>query len=197
MATLIRGATVVTVDDRRTVHAPGAVLVDGDRIADVGPDAEVAGRAPGADAIIDGAGKIVLPGFVSAHNHLGYAAFRGRAEDVGAAPTPSPISGPDVAPPTAEVAPPAAEVVPPAAALAPPGDAFASDGGFRVGEQHDLVAPLPEPIDEGPLPGTHFHDGRSFLLGRRFCRGLGSACLRSRGRRCCRRLSSRWWASRA
>jgi cytosine/adenosine deaminase-related metal-dependent hydrolase len=29
----------------------------------------------------------VLPGFVSAHNHVGYAVFRGRAEDVGHAPT--------------------------------------------------------------------------------------------------------------
>ena len=29
----------------------------------------------------------MLPGFVSAHNHLGYTVFRGRAEDIGHAPT--------------------------------------------------------------------------------------------------------------
>ena len=87
MTLLIRDAAVVTMDAAKTVHAPGAVLVDGDRIADVGPSEEVAKRAPDGCEVMEAAGRVALPGFVSAHNHLGYTVFRGRAEDVGHSPT--------------------------------------------------------------------------------------------------------------
>lgn len=83
MTTLIRHATVVTVDGNFTTHSPGAVVVENGIIADVGPDAEVATRCREPQTVIDATGKVVLPGFVSAHNHLGYAVFRGRAEDIG------------------------------------------------------------------------------------------------------------------
>ena len=80
MKTLIRDATVVTVDGAGSIFSPGAVLIDGSCIEAVGPSDELVDRAGAQDTIIDGRGKIVLPGFVSAHNHLGYAVFRGRAE---------------------------------------------------------------------------------------------------------------------
>ena len=83
MTILIRNATVVTMDGDGTVHSPGAVLIDGPCIAAVGPDDEVGQRAPEDCEIIEGSGRIVLPGFVSSHNHLGYIVFRGRAEDIG------------------------------------------------------------------------------------------------------------------
>lgn len=86
MRTLIKNATVVTLDPKRTIHANGAVVVEGQRILAVGPSAELAQRHANADTVLDAAGKLVLPGFVSAHNHLGYAVFRGRAEDVGYSP---------------------------------------------------------------------------------------------------------------
>jgi cytosine/adenosine deaminase-related metal-dependent hydrolase len=87
MITCITDATVLSVDEDFTIHAPGAVVVDGERIVDVGDSAQVRARWPQPDAILDAHGKVVLPGFVSAHNHVGYALFRGRAEDVGHAPT--------------------------------------------------------------------------------------------------------------
>ena len=87
MTLLIRNATVITMNADGAIHTPGAVLVDGTRIAEVGPSEEVAARAPSGCEIIDAPGRIVLPGFVSAHNHLGYTVFRGRAEDVGHSPT--------------------------------------------------------------------------------------------------------------
>jgi len=87
MITCIEGGTVLTVDAAFARHAPGAVVVEGNRIADVGPQAQVLERWPRVDETIDARGKVVLPGFVSAHNHVGYALFRGRAEDVGHAPT--------------------------------------------------------------------------------------------------------------
>ncbi len=54
-----------------------------DRITDIGSSADVAARNPDVETLVDGRGKVVMPGFVSAHNHLGYSVFRGRAEDIG------------------------------------------------------------------------------------------------------------------
>jgi cytosine/adenosine deaminase-related metal-dependent hydrolase len=83
MSFLIRDATVITVDGQRRVFDPGAVYVEEARITDVGPSAEVVRRHPGAARVIDGHRKVVLPGFVSTHTHVGYTLFRGRAEDAG------------------------------------------------------------------------------------------------------------------
>ncbi len=85
MTLLIRDATIITVDAARRVLAPGAVYVDGTRIADVGPSEEVVRRHPQADRVVDGRMMVVLPGFVSTHTHVGYTLFRGRAEDAGLA----------------------------------------------------------------------------------------------------------------
>src|SRR5262249_16531007 len=88
MSMLIKDATVLTVDGARTIHRPGAVYVEGDRIIDVGPSEVVARRHPSAKRVIDGRGKVVAPGFVNIHSHVGYTIFRGRSEDAGfAAPT--------------------------------------------------------------------------------------------------------------
>ena len=87
MTLLIRDATLITMNEAGSIHDPGAVLVDGTRIVEVGPSDEVAARAPAGCETIDARGRIVLPGFVSAHNHLGYTVFRGRAEDVGYSPS--------------------------------------------------------------------------------------------------------------
>ena len=82
MRTLIRNAIVIACDGAGSVFRRGAVLVDGDRIADVGPSDDVEGRVGQVDRTIDGVGrKVVAPGFVSLHNHVGYTLFRGRAED--------------------------------------------------------------------------------------------------------------------
>lgn len=83
MRTLIHDATVIPIEPRGKVWQSGSVLIENGRIIDVGPGAEVQKRATAVDRFIDARGKIVLPGFVSAHNHLGYAVFRGRAEDFG------------------------------------------------------------------------------------------------------------------
>lgn len=87
MMTLIENATILTVDPVRTIYTQGSVVVENHRITDVGEAADVGARCGNPDQVIDGRGKVLLPGFVSAHNHVGYAVFRGRAEDVGYAPT--------------------------------------------------------------------------------------------------------------
>src|SRR5580692_7200247 len=69
--TLIKNGTVVTMNDAGDVHFGGSVLLDGDRIADVGPADEVAARhaTDGQVTVIDAANKAVLPGLVDLHYH--------------------------------------------------------------------------------------------------------------------------------
>src|SRR6201991_4094544 len=64
---LIKNADyVVTVDSTRRMIRDGAVAIDGDRIAFVGKSADVpSGFAP--DEIIDGKGKLVMPGLIDTH----------------------------------------------------------------------------------------------------------------------------------
>jgi predicted amidohydrolase YtcJ len=61
---LLRNARVYTVDDARPWAE--AVAIAGDRIVWVGSDRD----APPAAEVIDAGGRLVLPGFVDAHNHV-------------------------------------------------------------------------------------------------------------------------------
>ena len=74
--TLIRSATVLTVDDRLGAIANGDVLVEGERIAAVGRDI----AADDAE-IVDGRGRIVIPGLINAHMHTWQTALRGFASN--------------------------------------------------------------------------------------------------------------------
>jgi predicted amidohydrolase YtcJ len=65
---LIRNARVYTVDAERPWVE--AVAVRDGRIAAVGDDAEAVSAAPRRAQEIDAAGRLVLPGFVDAHNHV-------------------------------------------------------------------------------------------------------------------------------
>lgn len=76
MSTLIRNATIVTMNDRLDV-VEGAIVVRDGRIAHVG--AEQSGRH---DTIIDARGAYVLPGFIQTHIHLCQTLFRGSADDM-------------------------------------------------------------------------------------------------------------------
>jgi len=87
MTLLINHATVITVDPDRRVLTDCSIVIANDKITDLGSSHELENLYQDATTVIDAAGKVVLPGFVSAHNHVGYAVFRGRAEDVGYAPT--------------------------------------------------------------------------------------------------------------
>jgi 5-methylthioadenosine/S-adenosylhomocysteine deaminase len=67
---IIRNGTVITMNDADDVHFDGTVVIDGNRIVDVGPAAEVAQRQREEGAtIIDAGGKAVMPGMVDLHYH--------------------------------------------------------------------------------------------------------------------------------
>jgi predicted amidohydrolase YtcJ len=65
---LIRNAKVYTVDPAQP--RAEAVAVKGGRIAVVGDDTEAVEAAPRQAQEVDAAGRLVLPGFIDAHNHV-------------------------------------------------------------------------------------------------------------------------------
>ena len=78
---LVTGGTVVTLDEKGTVIADGAVAIAGNRIAAIGPAAELAARYPAAERI-DARGRVVMPGLINAHGHAPMVLFRGLADDL-------------------------------------------------------------------------------------------------------------------
>ena len=78
---VIHDATIVTVDTDDRVLFDAAIAIDGTRIVDLGPTAEVLGRHPQA-ARLDATGKAVLPGFANVHTHFELTLARGIYEDL-------------------------------------------------------------------------------------------------------------------
>jgi 5-methylthioadenosine/S-adenosylhomocysteine deaminase len=73
--TLITDALVLTMDDELGTLPRADVLLDGARIAAVGPDLP---RESDAE-VVDGRDRIVMPGFVDTHRHMWAAMLRGCA----------------------------------------------------------------------------------------------------------------------
>jgi cytosine/adenosine deaminase-related metal-dependent hydrolase len=82
MTIIIHNTTVITADAGRRVLYDSAVVIDGDRIVDVGPSSKIISKYPRAERI-DGRGKAVMPGFANCHTHLTATLNRGIEEDFG------------------------------------------------------------------------------------------------------------------
>ncbi len=74
---VLRGGTVLTMDDGHTVHENADVLVVGDRIKAIGPHLEV----PGGAVEIDASDGIVMPGMIDTHRHMWQTAMRAYGAD--------------------------------------------------------------------------------------------------------------------
>ncbi|HVR79148.1 MAG TPA: amidohydrolase family protein [Acidimicrobiia bacterium] len=74
---LIRGGIVLSLDPVVGDFANGDVLIDGDKIAAVGPNLAVNGAE-----VIDASGMIVMPGFVDSHRHIWEGILRNIGTDV-------------------------------------------------------------------------------------------------------------------
>jgi 5-methylthioadenosine/S-adenosylhomocysteine deaminase len=73
---LIRGATILTLDRQIGDFQRGDILIEGSRIAAVGPNLAA------ADAeVVEADGMIALPGFVDSHRHTWQALLRAAAVD--------------------------------------------------------------------------------------------------------------------
>jgi 5-methylthioadenosine/S-adenosylhomocysteine deaminase len=73
---LIRGGIVLSQDSSIGEQANADVLIDGDRIAEVGQGLNADGAT-----VIDAAGDIVIPGFVDTHRHTWETSIRTSAPD--------------------------------------------------------------------------------------------------------------------
>ena len=62
---------IITMDPQRRIISDGAVIVSGNRIAQVGKTAELAGV--GAARVVDADGMLLAPGLVNGHLHVSYA----------------------------------------------------------------------------------------------------------------------------
>ena len=74
---VLRGGTVLTMDDTRSVRPGTDVLVSGDTIAAVGPRLAV----PDGTVEVDAAGGIVMPRMIDTHRHMWQTAMRGYGAD--------------------------------------------------------------------------------------------------------------------
>lgn len=79
--TLFTNAIVLTMDGKLNQYDPGAVVVKGDSIIAVGPEAEIT-KEYSADEVIDCGGKVLMPGLVNAHTHVPMTLLRGLADDL-------------------------------------------------------------------------------------------------------------------
>ena len=79
MRMLIEGGTIITMNPIHAIIENGGILVEDDRISDVGPSERFHNAE--ADSIIDAHGKIIIPGLVNAHTHLFQSLLRGLGDD--------------------------------------------------------------------------------------------------------------------
>ncbi|MET4173253.1 cytosine/adenosine deaminase-related metal-dependent hydrolase [Bradyrhizobium sp. LA6.1] len=76
--TLIKSAVIISMDDAIGDLNTGDVLVEGSRIVDVRPSIDL-GSGASETEIVDGNGRIVIPGLINAHMHTWQTALRGYA----------------------------------------------------------------------------------------------------------------------
>ncbi len=78
---LLRGGTVVTMNDKYDVYEDGAVAIRGDSIVAVGPTEEIIRDYQAAETV-DCADSVIMPGLVNAHTHIPMTLMRGLNDDL-------------------------------------------------------------------------------------------------------------------
>ncbi|MDO9545297.1 MAG: amidohydrolase family protein [Pelolinea sp.] len=78
---ILTNAVVLTMDTFLNQYDPGAVVVNGDSIVDVGP-MEVIENKYSADKTFNCGGKVLMPGLVNTHTHIPMTLLRGLADDL-------------------------------------------------------------------------------------------------------------------
>src|SRR5690554_5478667 len=79
MSILIRNATILAMDNLHgSTPFTGDVLIEGDSIRQLGTGL----TAPEGATLIDGTGKLVMPGLINSHLHSGEALFKGRYDNM-------------------------------------------------------------------------------------------------------------------
>jgi 5-methylthioadenosine/S-adenosylhomocysteine deaminase len=76
---LIKDVIAVTMNDEADILKEADILIEGDLITAIGPHGSL--NAEGAE-IIEGRGKVALPGLVNSHTHSAMTLLRGYADDL-------------------------------------------------------------------------------------------------------------------
>ncbi|MEY8339270.1 amidohydrolase family protein [Lachnospiraceae bacterium 62-35] len=101
MGYILEGGLIITMDEENRGLKDSAIVVENDRITDIGPAREMMKQYGNQDLEhIDCTGKVVFPGFINIHTHQTLSIIRGVAEDMGTAPayTKSVPQGPFLSP---------------------------------------------------------------------------------------------------
>ena len=81
--TLLFNAGLITMDDQLRQYQRGAVLIEGDRILEVGPSDQLVADHPAGEILkVDLRGRWILPGLFNTHVHLSQQLGRGLGDDV-------------------------------------------------------------------------------------------------------------------
>lgn len=79
--TLVRNAMILCMDPAYTFLEKGSMAIRGNRIEAIEPGESLMERYPSAH-IIEGDGKLVMPGLINTHTHVPMTLFRGYADDL-------------------------------------------------------------------------------------------------------------------
>ena len=77
---LIKGATVVTMNESNDIIQNGDILIENDTIKSVGTS--IPDELPESLKVISGKNKVVIPGLINLHNHAAMTLFRSFADDL-------------------------------------------------------------------------------------------------------------------
>lgn len=80
---LIRNGFILTQNKKRQIIKDGAILIEGEKITDIGTTAKLEKKYGKAiKKVIDGKNKVVMPGLINAHTHAAMTILRGYADDI-------------------------------------------------------------------------------------------------------------------
>ena len=78
---LITGVTAVTMNDTADIVKSVDILIENGRIAGIGASGSQTAATGGVE-VINGRGKVALPGLINAHTHTAMTLLRGYADDL-------------------------------------------------------------------------------------------------------------------
>ncbi|MGI6685176.1 MAG: amidohydrolase [Bacillota bacterium] len=78
---LIKNGYVITMDPMRNVFTKGAIVIENNKIIEVGQSQTLEQKYPEA-SVLDASGKAVLPGLINAHTHIYQILYRGLGDDL-------------------------------------------------------------------------------------------------------------------
>ena len=77
---IIENVTILTMNANRDIIDNGAVIIEDNKIIDVG-DKSIKGKYINVDKVINGNNGILIPGMINCHTHASMVAFRSLADD--------------------------------------------------------------------------------------------------------------------